>query len=1019
MGITKLALKRPITIILGVLCLIVFGLSSVLSSKLELIPEMNYPILIVSSIYQGASPNDVNDLVSKPIEDEVGTLSGIKHVQSTSRENVSIVMLQYEYGTNMDKAYSDLKKKIDNIKLPDDVKTPGIMEVDINARPVMTLAVNDPTQENLYNYVKNDIIPDFEKISSVASIATSGGQEGYVRVRISPEKLNQYHLTMDSITQSIQSADFIYPSGSTGVGNRKLAVSTSVEVNNVDQLKKVPIVAGKGKTIYLEDIADIESTVKKQEAIGRYNGKDTITLSVNKQQKNSAIEVSKEVNKTIQTLKQDHKNLDVVVIEDTSNNIKDSLYSVMETMILAVVISMVIIFLFFGDIKASLIVGSSIPVSILVALILMSVMGFSMNMITMSAIVLGVGMMVDDSIVVLESCFRSQSGTDFEGSAIQGTKTVLQSILGGTITKCVVFIPLVFLAGMTGQIFKPLGYTIIFCMMASLISSMTIVPLCYTRYRPLEKHNSPLGKVVTALQHGYRTLIGKLLDRKAMVILVSVLLLVVSFVLAGKLGLELMPETDQGTITVTTKVKPGLKIEEVDKILQKVEAIAAGEKDLESYTLTYGGDAVSLESTTDATLTAYLKPDRSLSTRQVVNKWKKEMGQLPDGNISVRSSSGMSMSQSSNDFEVILKGPQLEGLKHTADQLVSELTSRPELIKVHSDLENAAPVIKVKVDPIKAAAEGIAPVSVGGMLNRMLSGVEATKFDQDGQEITVKVEYPDDSYDTLDKVEGIMIPSTTGGSVSITDIASIGYEDSPSTITRKNKQFQVTVTGSFTDKVKTEKEKQAAIKDMNDHVVSKYLNDTITRGLNSEAESMNEELGGLFLAIATAIFLVFVVLAAQFESPVFSLMVMVTIPFSFIGAFGLMLITNVSISMTSMLGFLVLIGTVLNSGILYVDCANQFHETMDVRSAVIEAGFTRLRPILMTALIAILSLIPLARGAGENGEIMQGLALVNIGGLASSTLLSLLVLPVLYSIMSRKKEKKATVNEESSVETVQ
>ncbi len=1009
MGITKFALKRPVTTVLVVLCLIVFGLSSVLSSKLELIPEMNYPILTISSVYAGASPEDINDLVSKPIEDEVGTLSGVKTVQSTSKENVSIIMLQYEYGTDMDKAYNDLKKKMDNIDLPDDVETPSIMELDISAMPVVTLAVNDPSQENLYNYVQDEIIPEFEKISSIASIDSSGGREGYIRVRINPEKLNQYHLSMNSITQAIQSADFTYPAGNTGVGSRKLAVSTSVEVNTLDSLKKVPIVAGNGKTIYLEDIADIENTVKKQEAIGRYDGKDTITLSVNKQQKSSAIEVSKEVNKTIETLKQAHKNLDVVVIEDTSDNIKASLYSVMETMVLAVIISMIIIYLFFGDIKASLIVGSSIPVSILVALILMSGMGFSMNMITMSAIVLGVGMMVDDSIVVLESCFRSQKGTDFEGSAIEGTKTVLQSILGGTITKCVVFIPLAFLAGMTGQIFKPLGYTIVFCMMASLISAMTIVPLCYTKYRPVEKHNSPLGKVVNALQHGYRTLIGNLLNRKATVMIVAVLLLVGSFMLAGKLGFELMPETDQGTIAITAKVKPGLKIEEVDKILQNLESIVTSEEDLKSYTLTYGGSGVSLDSSSDATLTAYLKDERKLSTKQVMNKWKKEMNQLPDTNISIKLASSMSMSSgTSSDVEVILNGPQLESLKSTADQMVSEMTTRPELIKVHSDLENAAPVIKVKVDPIKAAAEGIAPATVGGLLNSMLSGVEATTFDNNGQEISVKVEYPDDSYDTLDKVEGIMIPNTSGGSVALTDIANIGYEDSPSTITRKNKQFQVTITGSFTDLVKTEKDKSTAIKDIDEQVVNKYLNGSITRGTNSEDESMNEEFGGLFLAIATAIFLVFVVLAAQFESPIFSFMVMATIPFSFIGAFGLMLITNVSISMTSLLGFLVLIGTVLNSGILYVDCANQYHETMDTRNAVIEAGFTRLRPILMTALIAILSLIPLARGGGENGEMMQGLALVNIGGLASSTVLSLLVLPVLYSIMSRKKDKKVT-----------
>lgn len=1005
MGITKAALKRPVTVILVVLCLIVFGLSSVLSSKMELVPEMDFPVQVVSCVYPGASPEDINDLVSKPVEDAVGTLSGIKTVQSSSKENVSIVMIQYEYGTDMDKAYSDLKKKLDNLDLPDDANTPMVMEFNISDRPVVTMAVNDPSQENLYNYVDNSIIPEFEKISSVASVDLSGGREGYIRVRLIPEKLSQYHLSMNSISQAIKAADFTYPAGDTGVGKQDLAVSTAVEVNTAEELKKVPIVAGGGKTIYLEDVADIEETVKNQDTIGRYNGQDTITLSVNKQQKYSAVDVSKDVNKTINTLKQEHPNLDITVIDDTSGKILSSLDSVKETMILAVLISMIIIFLFFGDIKASLIVGSSIPVSILVALILMSAMGFSMNIITMSAIVLGVGMMVDDSIVVLESCFRSHKEDDYETSAIDGTKTVLQAIMGGTFTKCVVFLPLAVLAGMTGQLFRPLGFTIIFCMLASLVSAMTIVPLCYVKYRPVEKHNSPLGGMVKAMQEGYRKLIGRLLNRKAVVIISSVVILVISFMIAGKLGLELIPDVDQGTIAVTIETKPGLKIEEVDKIFQNVETIVSGEEDLKSYTATYGGSGLSLTGGSDGTLTAYLKDDRKLSTQQVINKWKKEMNQLPDCNVSLKSSSSMSVVSDSNDFEVMLQGVQLDELKTTADQMVNELTGRPELIKVHSDLENAAPVIKVRVDPIKAAAEGIAPATVGGLLNSMLSGVEATTFDQDGQEISVQVEYPKDSYDTLDKVEGIMVPNSSGGSTALTDIASIGYEDSPSVITRKNKQYLVTITGSFTDMVKTEKDKAAAKQSIDKEIVNKYLNSTVTRGTNSEDESMNDEFSNLFKAIATAVFLIFVVLAAQFESPIFALMVMTTIPFSFIGSFGIMALAGVSISMTSLLGFLVLIGTVLNAGILYVDTANQYRFSMDKRAAVIEAGVTRLRPILMTAVIAILSLIPLARGGGESGALMQGLALVNIGGLITSTFLSLLILPVLYVILGGKKDQ--------------
>lgn len=1004
MGITKSVLKRPITTVLAVLCLLVFGLSSVFSSKMELTPEMNFPMMMITAVYAGASPDDVNELVTKPIEESVGTLSGVKNIQSISQENISIVMMEYEYGTNMDKAYSDLKKKMDNISMPDDVDTPGIFEFNMNDMPSMTLSVNDPSAENLYNYVNDEIVPEFEKISSVASVDISGGQQGYVSVRLIPEKMNQYRLSMNSISQAISSADFTYPAGSTGVGKQDLSVSTSVKFDTIESLKKIPVVAGSGKTIYLEDVADISETTGKQTGIGRYNGEDTISLSINKQQKSSAVDVSKSVNRTIASLKAEHPQLEMIVVNDTSDQIKSALSSVATTMVMAVIISMVIIFLFFGDIKASLIVGSSIPVSILAALILMSAMGFSLNVITMGSLVLGVGMMVDNSIVVLESCFRSHKGQGFKEymeAAIEGTGKVIQSIFGGTVTTCVVFIPLALLKGMSGQMFAPLGFTIVFCMVASLISAMTIVPLCYSRFRPVEKKNSPMSGAVNAMQNGYRKIIASLLNKRKTVMVVSVLLLVISFVIAGRLGFALMPDVDQGTISVSVEMRPGLKIEEADKILKKVEQIVMEEPDRESYMVTYGGSGLSL-SGSSASLTAYLKSDRTLSTQEVVDKWKKEMNTIPDCNITVNSSSMMSMLSNTNDFEVILQSSQLDDLKNASDRMVGELTQRSDLIKVHSDLENAAPVIKVHVDPIEAAAEGVAPASVGGLLNNMLSGVKAMTMDVNGNNVEVRVEYPDDEYDTLDKVEGITIPTQTGGQVALTDIADIVYEDSPAGITRKNKQYQATITGSFTDEVKTDEEKTAALKEINEQIVNKYLTSSVTRAKNSVDESMYEEFSALFKAIAIAIFLVFVVMAAQFESPKFSLMVMTTIPFSLIGSFGLLAAADVVISMPCLLGFLMLIGTVVNAGILYVDTVNQYRSTMDKKTAMIEAGATRLRPILMTTLTTIVSMIPLAIGYGSNGELMQGLALVNVGGLTASTVLSLLMLPVYYSIMSGK-----------------
>ncbi len=1007
MGLTKFVLKRPITTVLAVLCLIVFGLSSVFSAKMELTPEMNFPMLMITSVYAGASPEDVNDLITGPIEDSVGTLSGVKSVQSISQESISIVILEYEYGTDIDQAYDDLKQKMDILDLPDDVEVPSILEFNMNDMPAMTLSVNDPSKENLYNFVTNDVVPEFERISSIASVDVSGGQEEYISVRLIPEKMNQYHLTMSSISQAISSADFTYPAGSVGVGKQDLSISTSVAFDTLESLKKIPIVAGNGKTIYLEDVADIAQAQEEAAGIGRYNGQDTITLSINKQQSESAVDVSEEVMRTIEEIQTANPQMEIVVVNDTSDQIKSALDSVTNTMIMAVIISMVIIFLFFGDIKASLIVGTSIPISILVSLIMMSAMGYSMNVITMSSIVLGVGMMVDNSIVVLESCFRSYKGQGFKeymAGALEGTGKVFQSILGGTATTCVVFIPLALLDGMSGQLFQPLGFTIVFCLLASLISAITVVPLCYSRFRPIEKENSPVSGLVKAMQNGYRKIIDKLLNKKAAVMICSVVLLVVSFGIAGTLGFELMPEVDQGTISVSIEMRPGLKVEEADKIIRQVEEIVTEEADLDSYMVSYGGSGLSLGGSA-ASLSAYLKSDRQMSTYEIVDKWKEEMNRIPDCNITVESSSMMSMMSTGDGIEIILQSPQLDDLKDATDQLKTELTKRSDLIKVHSDLENSAPVLKVKVDPLKASAEGVSPASVGAILNSSISGAEATTLDVDGDNLSVMVEYPEDTYDTLDKVEGIMIPTSTGGSVALTDVAEVVYEDSPSSITRRDKQYQATITGSFTDEIVTEEDRTAALEDINSNVVSKYLNSSVTRAQSTVDETMIEEFTALFQAIAVATFLVFVVMAAQFESFKFSIMVMTTIPFSLIGSFGLLALAGVSINMPSLLGFLMLIGTVVNSGILYVDTVNQYRSEMDKRRALIEAGATRLRPILMTTLTTIVSMVPMAIGYGDNGELMQGLALVNVGGLTASTILSLLMLPVYYSLMSGKMDK--------------
>ena len=1002
MGLTKLVLKRPVTTVLMILCLVVFGLQAFMSSPLELMPEMNMSMIVVMTPYPGASPEDVNELVTKTVEGQVGTLSGLDTVSSMSREHVSIPMLEYKYGTDMDKAYDDLKKQMDlaKVSMPDEVEDPIMLELNANLMANMILAVSKDNTDNLYNYVNDDVVPELEKLNSVAEVSINGGSKEYIRVELLPEKMNQYGVSMNSIATDIGSADLAYPAGNADMGDQQLAVSTDQKFDTLESLQDIPLTISGKNTIYLGDVANIYLGEDDTSSIARYNGQDTIAVSVTKQQDAASLTLSSDVHDVVDELTAADPDLNITVVMDTKDNIMSSLTSVFQTMIAAIVISMVIIWMFFGDIKASLIVGSSIPVSILASFVLMNLMGFSLNVITLSALVLGVGMMVDNSTVVLESCFRATTDTgfrEFSKAALNGTGVVYQSVVGSTLTTCVVFLPLAMLSGMTGEMFRPLGFTIVFCMVASLISAITVVPLCYMNYKPVEKKTAPLSRPVEKMQEQYRRTMRRLLRHKGLVMLASVALLALSIVLALNLRTELMGEDDMGQITVTVETKPGLQMEIVEGILNRAEAVVSADPNVEDYLTQTGGGGLGGSMSSNPTVTAYLRKDRDMETDDVVKLWRKELETIPNCNITVSANSTIgSMMGTSDTYQVILQSTNYDSLKADSDRIVAALDARPEVTKVHSDLENAAPVVKVRVNPIKAKAAGLSAAQIGGTLNSMLSGVSPASLEIDGRDVEIKVEYDKDRYKTLSQVQNIVLQTPTGGAVALTDVADLVFEDSPSTIRRQDKQYRVTITGTYTDKATETTEKQ-----LQTEVVAPQLTQGVSIAMNSMQKSMQKEFTNLGKAIAMAIFLVFVVMACQFESPKFSIMVMTTVPFCLIGAFGLLWIVDSAISMTSLLGFLMLVGTVVNNGILYVDTVNQYRQTMDMETAMIEAGATRLRPILMTTLTTVLSMLPMALALGDSGETTQGLALVNIGGLTASTILALLMLPAYYSVMNR------------------
>ena len=1003
-NISKQVLKRPVTTLLGVLCLVFFGIMAIFNSRLELTPEISMPMLIVTTTYAGASPEDIDELVTRPIEEEVSTLGGVDTMTSQSSENYSMVLLQYEYGTDMDNAYSDLRKRLDLVRssLPEDASDPTIIEMDINQVASIYLSVNVEGVNNIYNYTEKEIVPEFEKLSSVASVDISGGSEEYISVSLIPEKLEQYRLDMTTVAQLVGAASFRMPAGETGVGSTDLNISSGVEYTTPEELEKIPITAGGGNIIYLKDIANVSRTQKAQDAVGRYNGSDTILLSINRNQRYTAVDVSDQVEEAVAKIMAQNPNVEIRVVNDSADMVESSISSVMSTMALAIVISTIVLFLFFGDVKASLIVATSIPLSILAAVVMMWAMGYSYNVITLGSVVLGVGMMVDNSIVVLEACFRAmdeekeRSFVNYVKASVNGVRTVGASVFGSTLTTCVVFLPLGFMSGLSGQFFKPLGMTIVFCMAASLLSAITIVPLCYTYYRPTERTKAPAYSFMRSLQSGYRSLMRKILRHKKLTLLVTLGLFILSLVMATDIDVKLMPETDEGTINITIATEPGLGIDGQDEAYRKVEAVITADEDLEDYMLS--------SSAGTGSITAYLRSDRSKTTEETAELWKRELQSVDNCDITVEEYSTTGMLNEGGAFSLSLVSSDYDDLKRVNDAITDGLMMDGRVTGVDSTLANSAPLIRIDIDPIKASAEGLNPAQVSASLYTMMSGSEVDTMEVDGQQMSVIVEYPREEFDELSEVEDIMLGSQLGTRTALRDIAEVSFADSPETIMRSNRQYQTTITADYTD---------LADRDTYGELYNAYVAPNLIEGVEEQestmTEMMNEEFGSLYTCLIIAVFLVFVVMAAQFESPRFSFMVMATIPFGMIGSFFLLWVMDISITMVELIGFLMLIGTVVNNGILYVDTVDQYRAMgMGLEKALIEAGATRLRPIMMTTLTTILSMLPLAVGYGDSGELMQGLSVVNIGGLTAATLMALLVLPICYLVLSRKKERKLT-----------
>ncbi len=1004
--LTKAAIKKPVTVIVLLVGLVLFSVFSISGMALQLMPDINIPMLVVMATYPGASPEEVDSNVMEKLREACANVSGLKKAQTTSNESYGVLVLQFNYGIKIADAHDDISAKIETVlnDLPDDVGKPTIMELDMNSFDDMTLSVSTEARGlDLLNIVNEELEPQLRRAGALADLTVTGGNEKYISVRLIPEYARQYGISANSIVSAITSVNYSIPAGSVTYGNQSLNMETEVRYDDIERLRQIPITTSTGQTIHLYDVCDIDYGTSDATSLSRYDGNDNISIGLKRKQSSTSVILSRQIQGIIEDFRTSNPEVSIKIIRDSADEIRDTLRSVVKTLVQGVLLAMLVIFIFFGDLKGSLIVGSTMPVSLLFAVVCMYFAGISLNLVSMNALVLSIGMITDNAVVVIELCFRKkEAGLEYADAAYEGTSVVIGSVIGSTITTVVVYLPLALLEGMSGQYFKQLGYTIVFVLLASLFCATTLVPFFYSVYKPVERKNNPVTKLIERIAKVYGRVLERILNKSVLVVLTAVVLFALSIYLASGMRSELLAAVDEGIMQINLKFRPNLSLETMDTTVMELESFVRESGVVDDYSITVQ------EASSSASVTAYKMDDIELTTQQIVDDWNEKLrnySTICEITVSAGSSTGLGSMNSGGTEEIDIAADDLESLREGSRMITDILEDTKGVLSVNSSVEETGSKIMIDIDPELARVKGFAPAQLSQMVYMNMNGADAGEVTIEHNKYDIKVEYPKDYFSSLDEVRAMTFTSPSGAEVLLSEIADIRFTEASQSITRSDGRYSASINAIMTVETKDE---------IMDRVHERFDTLTLPEGVNfienAITETMTEEFAAIGQAIVIAFYLVFMVMAIQFESIAYSILIMLSIPFAAIGSILLMRILDVKVSMTVLLGVLMLAGIVVNNGIIYIDTTNQFRDGgLEIKKALVTAGKDRLRPILITTITTELSMIPVAFKLAKNSESLQGMAVVIVGGLFASTLLTLLLIPnfyLMFEVFHKKRDKE-------------
>lgn len=1002
MNIGKFSVKRPVTIAMAALVLILFGVVSFTRMAIDLMPKMDLPIMAVMTNYDGAGPEEVEERVTKPIEASMAGISGMNTISSMSSAGNSVVMVMFEYGTNLDTATNDIRDALEFAKMmmPEEAQDISILKLDINSLPIITIGVSgDRSLEDVNKIVEDTIAPRLERIEGVASVNVSGGQEQQVIITADPHKLSAYGLSASSISQMIMAENLNSPGGYITQGSQEVLVRTLGQYESIEALADTQIPLQTGGNIRLGDIVDIRIGLSDIDSIVTLNGEKVISLEIQKESDGNTVNVDTDVRKALAQLEEElYDDIEMTIAYSSADMINSSVDNVISNLFQAVLIAMLVVFIFLGNFRSTVIIGVSIPLSIISTFVLLYFGEYTLNLVTLAALALSVGMVVDNSTVVLENIYRHRSmGKSKYQAAVEGTQEVVSAVVASTLTTVAVYLPFVFVGGMTEQIVVPFALTICFALLASLVVSITVVPMMSSKLLVLHQYNEehkPKGIARFQIWFDQRfnkfiewyqgVLVAALNHKKRTLLLVSAAL-IASCSLVPMIGAELFPSQDAGQISVSVTMPSNTVMSETKQVADYVEDVVARTPEVDLIMNTVNGSS--------ASLTVVLTPldQRERSSADVAHALQQQLNNIPGATVTVTAMDMISMG-SGGAISIQIQGNNPDDLEQLAGSIEAAMRTVDGAVNIENSVKDTDEELNIIIDRDKAAYYNISANNVYQTVSLALNSSTISKYRGGEEELDIILKYPDEMTTSLDDLHNLMIPSNSGGQVPLYEVARVEHGFGQKTISRQNQSRIETVSCDVYGR---------DLGSVNEEIMQLVDQLPVPAGcaINSggDIESMMEVFNDLFLAIAMALLLVYMVMACQFESLWNPLLIMASVPVMLIGVFVGLFLTGERISMMSLLGILMLEGIVVNNAIVLVDYIQQLRaKGLCKREAVIEAGKTRMRPILVTTLTTVLAMIPMLISQKEGAEMFRPMAATVIFGLTCSTIISLLVIPILY-----------------------